>query len=255
MFNNWLRLLIFILSSYLSTASAVERLRIATEGAYPPFSFINEQDQLVGFDVDIAQALCRVLKTECEIIAVPWKELLPGLVAGRYEVIVASMAKTPERERQAEFTNSYYRARNVFIGNSKKQRMTEVTPKTARGKILATQDGTTYANYLRTHFQATTTLKLTTTLTEAFILLARGDVDLVMTDNLSAFEFLRSSTGQELDIIGPPLPTNEISESAYIQVRKGNTRLRDALNAALHTLWLDGTYQRVNARYFPFSIY
>lgn len=255
MFNRWLWLQMLILCGWLSTANATERLRLATEGAYPPFSFINSQGQLAGFDVDIAHALCRVLEIECEIIVVPWKKLLPGLVAGRYEVIVAGMAKTPERERQAEFTNSYYRSRHVFIGHRNKQHMIKVVPETARDKVLATQDGTTYANYLRTHFQATATLKFTATLTEAFTLLAHGEVDLVMTNNLSAFDFLRSSAGQELDIIGPPLPANEISESAYLQVRKGNTQLRDKLNAALHTLWLDGTYQRVNARYFPFSIY
>ena len=253
MFKTLFRLLILGLCGGLSIASAAERLRIATEGAYPPFSFTHEQGQLAGFDVDIAQELCRHLEKDCEIIIVPWNELLSGLAAGRYAMIVASMAKTPAREQQAEFTDSYYRTRNVFIGH-RDTGITEVSPETARGKILATQADTTYADYLQKHYPAAT-LKFTATITDAFAALVRGEVALVLADNLSAFEFLRSSAGQELDFIGPPLAINETSEPAYIQVRKGDLALRDAINAALRKLWLDGTYHKINARYFPFSIY
>ena len=111
-----------------------------------------------------------------------------------------------------------------------------------------------YADYLQQHYP-TAALKLTATLTEAFAALSRGEVALVLTDNLSAFEFLRSSAGRELDFIGPPLAIDETNEAAYIQVRKGDLALRDQVNAALRALWLDGTYHRINARYFPFSIY
>ncbi len=253
MFKTLLRLLILGCCGGFAMAHSAERLRVATEGAYPPFSFTNEQGQLAGFDVDIAQELCRRLEKDCEVIAVPWNELLPGLAAGRYAMIVASMAKTPKREQQAEFTDAYYRTRNVFIGR-RDPGLTQVNPETARGKTLATQADTTYADYLQQHYP-TATLKLTATLTEAFAALARGEVALVLTDNLSAFEFLRSKAGQKLDIIGPPLAINETGEAAYIQVRKGDLPLRDAVNAALRKLWLDGTYHRINARYFPFSIY
>ena len=253
MFKTLLRLLILGLCGGLAAAHSAERLRVATEGAYPPFSFTNEQGQLAGFDVDIAQELCHRIEKNCEIITVPWNKLLPGLAAGRYAMIVASMAKTPAREQQAEFTDAYYRTRNVFIGR-RDTGITEVSPETARDKTLATQADTTYADYLQQHYPAAT-LKFTATLTEAFAVLGRGEADLVLTDNLSAFEFLRSAAGQELDIIGPPLAINETSEAAYIQVRKGDIPLRDAINAALRKLWLDGTYHRINARYFPFSIY
>ncbi len=251
--NTFWRLLILGCWSWLSIASAAERLRIATEGDYPPFSFTNEHGQLAGFDVDIAQELCRHLEKDCTIVAIPWNGLLPGLAAGDYAMIVASMAKTPEREQQAEFTDSYYRTRNVFIGR-RDLGLTQISPETVRGKTLATQAGTIYADYLQQHYP-TAALKLTATITEAFAALSRGEVALVLIDNLSAFEFLRSSAGRELDFIGPPLAIDETNEAAYIQVRKGDLALRDQVNAALRALWLDGTYHRINARYFPFSIY
>ena len=92
-----------------------QTVRIATEGAYPPFSFFDAEGRLTGFDVEIAQALCQRLDRECQISAVPWNELLPGLRAGRYALIVASMAKTAEREQYGDFTKPYYRTRLVFI--------------------------------------------------------------------------------------------------------------------------------------------
>lgn len=254
MFKTLLQLLVLGLCCCGSAASGAERLRIATEGAYPPFSFTNEQGQLAGFDVDIARELCRRLEKDCEIVAVPWNDLLPGLVAGRYDAIVASMAKTPERERQVDFTDSYYRTRSVFIGRPQNH-APRITPETARGKTLATQEGTVYADYLRQHYRDAAILKFTSTVTGAFAALIDGQVDLVLIDNLSAFEFLRSDAGQGIDIIGEPLAISEMSGAAYFQVRKGDLRLRDSLNAALRSLWLDGAYHKINARYFPFDIY
>ena len=254
MFKTLLKLLILGLCCWGAAANGAERLRVATEGAYPPFNFINEQGQLAGFDLDIAYELCRRLERECEIIKVPWNDLLPGLAAGRYDVIIASMAKTSEREQQAEFTDSYYHTRNVFIGRSENP-LANITPKTLRGKVLATQDGTVQSAYLRQHYQDVATLKLTETMIKAFAMLASGEADLVLADNLTAFEFLRSEAGQGLNIVGEPLDIAAISEAAHMQVRKGDVRLRDSINAALRSLWLDGTHHKMSARYFPFDIY
>lgn len=238
----------------VTVATAAERLPVATEGAYPPFNFIDDQGQLAGFDIDIARALCQRLGKECEIIAVPWKDLLPGLVAGRYRMIVASMSKTPEREKQAEFTEPYYRTRDIFIGRAGTG-IRQIAPHTVRGKILATQMDTTYADYLYRHYDDFATIRLTDTIPAAFTALAHGEVDLVLSDNLSAFTFMRSDAGQALDIIADQPSSHGLTEDARIQVHKGDLALRDAINHALRELRLDGTYHRINARYFPFDIY
>ena len=253
MFKTLLRLLLLGWCC-VTAATAAERLRIATEGAYPPFNFIDDQGQLAGFDIDIARALCQRLGKTCEIIAIPWKELLPGLVAGRYRMIVASMSKTPEREKQAEFTDPYYRTRDIFIGRANAG-IRQIAPHTVRGKTLATQEDTIYADYLDQHYADFATIRLTDTIPAAFTALANGEVDLVLSDNLSAFAFMRSDAGQALDIIADQPSINELTEEARIQVRKGDLALRDAINRALRDLRLDGSYHRINARYFPFDIY
>lgn len=237
-----------------TAVTAAERLQVATEGAYPPFSFMNDQGQLAGFDVELAEALCQRLGKQCEIIAVSWKDLLPGLAAGRYQMIVASMSKTPERQRLAEFTDPYYRTRDIFISRTGAS-INRVTPATVRGKTLATQENTIYASYLHKHYQDFATLRLTDTIPAAFAALAKGEVDLVLSDYLSAFAFMRSEAGQHLEIIAEQPQTSELVEEACIQVRKGDILFRDAINRALRDLWLDGAYHRINARYFPFDIY
>lgn len=234
------------------TGMATKPLRVATEGDYPPFSFLDTRGRLTGFDVDIAQALCRRLDKPCEIVATPWKNLLPGLAAGQYDMIVASMSKTPSREQQAEFTDAYYRARDVFIGHVG---AVPVTATSAQGKVLATQADTIYATYLHQHYQNIATLQFTPTLTDAFKALVKGEADFVLCDNLSAFTFMGTDAGQGIDIIGNPVTINASTETAHIQVHKGNLALRDALNAALRDLRLDGTFHKINARYFPFDIY
>jgi polar amino acid transport system substrate-binding protein len=160
-----------------------ERLRVATEGAYPPFNFIDERGQLAGFDVDIAGALCDVLKKECEMMAVPWEQLLSRLAAGDFEVIVASMAKTPERAQLAEFTDVYYRTPHAFIGRAD-DGIREVTPATVHGKVLAAQRDTIQADYLRQHYQNSAVVRLTDTMPAAFELLAGGAIDYVLADCL-----------------------------------------------------------------------
>ena len=82
---------------YPALGHTSEKLRIATEGAYPPFNFINEEGKLDGFDVDLAWALCKAMNVECELIAVPWADIIDGLVADKYDTIIASMAKCTAR--------------------------------------------------------------------------------------------------------------------------------------------------------------
>lgn len=249
----YIALIALILGINLSVWAGEERLRVATEGAYPPFNFIDERGQLAGFDVDIAKALCDALNRECEVIAVPWEQLLPKLAASDFEMIVASMAKTPERAQLAEFTEVYYRTPHAFIGRADDSTR-EVTPATVRGKVLGAQRDTIQADYLRQHYQNSAVVRLTDTMPAAFELLASGEIDYVLADCLLAYPFIRTDARQGFKIIGQTIPDEELSSLSYIQVRKGDVRLRDAINRALNEIKNNGVYARISAKYFPFDI-
>lgn len=247
----WLFLALILLLP--GTAAAGNPLRIATEGAYPPFNDVDRDGNPVGFDVDIARTLCKTMNVECTVQIVAWDDLLPGLAAGDFDLIVASMAKTPEREAVADFTNYYYRSRSTFAGDPNQG--FRQTREGLTGKTLAAQAGTVQAKYLEDNYGGTSTIRLTATNKEAFDLLASDKADAVLCDSLTIFTFLQSEEGRRFDFVGIPLPVSNPSSEARIAVRKGDGRLLEALNEALREIRLNGSYEQINRAYFPFSIY
>ena len=106
------KLLTSVVFSAVASASLAagipDPLRIATEGAYPPFNGVDANGNLIGFDVDIAMALCEEMKANCELVAQDWDGIIPALVANKYDAIIASMSITDERKQTIDFTNRYY---------------------------------------------------------------------------------------------------------------------------------------------------
>jgi ABC-type amino acid transport substrate-binding protein len=101
----------------VNSAGAGEKIRLATEGYYAPFNYIDESGKLAGFDVDIGNALCKEMGADCEFVQQDWDNLIPSLLEGKYDVIVASMSITEEREEKVSFTIPYYSNMLTFIGN------------------------------------------------------------------------------------------------------------------------------------------
>ncbi len=91
----------------LGSAQAGEVLRIGVEAAYPPFSSKEPDGTLKGFDIDIALALCEKMGRECELVEQGWDSIIPALLVGKYDAIVASMSITKERLKRVDFTKKY----------------------------------------------------------------------------------------------------------------------------------------------------
>ncbi|MCB1849689.1 MAG: ABC transporter substrate-binding protein [Gammaproteobacteria bacterium] len=222
-----------------------EKIRIGTEGAYPPFNMIDQDGQVAGFDVDIAKALCTKMDTECVFVTQDWDGIIPGLLARKYDAVVASMSITEERKKAVDFSDRYYSNSLAMIAKSG----TNIDPTQLQGKSVGAQRATIAADHANAIEGAN--VKLYDTQENAYLDLNSGRIDVLMTDRLPGYDWLNSEQGKGFEFIGDAI---DIGDQIGIAVRKGD-KLRERLNKAIEEIRADGTYQRINAKYFPFSIY
>ncbi len=242
------------LSSLLGTAALADPLRIASDGTYPPFNTISADGALAGFDIDIANALCQQMGVECELVVQDWDGLIPGLVAGRYDAIIASMAATEERAKSVDFTERYYSTRpGVIVLNDSE--ISEASAEALDGKSIGAQSSTSDALYVEANMPGTA-LRLYPTPAEVQADLAAGRIDAMISDVLVLSEFLKTDAGSCCRLLGALPPDPEVyGADVSIAIKKGNDTLRKDLNAAILALRENNTYQEINARYFDFDIY
>jgi lysine-arginine-ornithine-binding protein len=238
-------------------AQEMKKVRMGTEGAYPPFNFIDQNGQLAGFDVDIGNALCAAAKFDCEWVTQDWDGIIPGLQAEKYDTILASMSITAERAEVVDFSDPYYQELGVLVGLEGTEYKGSF-PETVAGKIVGAQSATTHENFARDRLgESAAEIRTYDTVEQAHLDLTAGRIDFFL-DGVIAVTggFLDTDLGKGYEIIGPEIVDREIyGDGAGIAVRKGDDELRDALNAALKQIRADGTYQAISDRHFGVDIF
>jgi polar amino acid transport system substrate-binding protein len=242
------------LTALAATASAEMKIRIGTEGAYPPFNFKDASGELKGFDIDIAKALCAEMKAECTFVAQDWDGIIPALLAKKYDAIVASMSITEERKKKVAFTDKYYSTPAKFIVD-KKSGISDVSVAAMKGKTIGAQGSTIHSNFLEDLYKGST-IKLYKTQDEANADLASGRLDAVLADSAVLLEWLKKKEGSCCTFTGPGFNDPKyFGVGAGIAVRKGEGELVAAFNKAIAAILKNGTYKKINDKYFPFSVY
>ncbi len=243
------------LASGMAAAREWKTVRIGTEGAYPPFNYKDSAGNLKGFDIDIAKALCDKMKVKCVFVAQDWDGIIPGLLAKKYDAIVASMSITAERKKKVDFTDKYYNSPATFVVPKDSKIGDDISPKALAGKTIGAQASTIHSNYLEDNYKDSR-LKFYKTQDEVNADLASGRLDAQLADKLVLFEWLKTKAGQCCRFTGPGITDKRwFGEGAGIAVRKEDKDLKEMFNKALKEILADGTYARINKKYFPFSIY
>lgn len=235
-------------------AAEMRKVKIGTEGAYPPFNSIAPSGELVGFDIDIAKALCAAANFECEFVIQDWDGMIPGLMAKKYDAIIASMSITDERKKVVDFTKKYYLTPVRFI--AAKGKSFEFTASGLAGKAVGTQRATNNEDFLRDNFPSSD-IQVYATQDEANLDLLAGRLDLVFADSVALLEgFLKTDAGACCAFVGPNYTDKKwFGGGAGIAIRQGERDLLDAFNAAIDKILIDGTYKTINDRYFDFDVY
>ncbi|MGV8921083.1 MAG: transporter substrate-binding domain-containing protein [Pseudomonas sp.] len=238
--------------AFATHALAVEKLKMGVQAAYPPFNSKDASGQVVGFDVDIGNALCAKMKVECEVVAADWDAIIPALNSDQFNFLISSMSITDERKQVVDFTAPYYSNKLQFIASKAVElNVDKATFKqTLAGKNIGAPRGTLAAEWLQNNLGDVATIVLYDTQADANSNLAAGHLDAVLADKFVSYEWLKSEVGKSYEFKGTPVVDND---KIGIAVRKGDPLL-ERLNTALKEIISDGTYKKINDKYFPFSI-
>ena len=235
-------------------AQAADKVRIGTEGAYPPFNELTADGKLVGFDIDMANALCEEMKVECEFVVQDWDGMIPALIASKFDAVIASMSITPDRLKKVDFSKKYYNTPPA-IAVPKDSKMTDASPASLNGKLIGAQSSTTHSDFAEKKLEGIE-LKLYPTPDEYKLDLASGRLDGVVDDIIVLSDWLKTEDGACCKILSPLKSVPEIhGEGAGIAVRKGETELADKFTAAIAAIRANGKYKEINDKYFPFDVY
>ena len=239
----------------LSTGAFAETLRLGTEGAYPPFNYIEADGKITGFDVEIGQELCKRIGEECEVVAQDWDGIIPGLLANKYDFIIASMFITEERKKQVDFTDPYYLAAMTNVV-PKGSDITEFTNEALADKVIGAQSGTTQADYIEATYPDAD-VRLYPTQDEVNLDMASGRIDMQVGDMLPMLDWTKKTEdGACCELAGAPITDPAfVGEGVGIALRQEDDELREKLNAALAEMRADGTYKTINDKYFDIDVY
>jgi arginine/ornithine transport system substrate-binding protein len=230
-------------------------IRIGVEGAYPPFSYTTADGKLEGFDIDIARALVKAMGAEIKLVAQDWDGIIPALMARKYDAIIASMSITEERKKKVAFTNKYYNTPAKFV--CKKGTVKEFTKATLKGKTVGVQRATTHDSYLTDNYGKDVKIKRYATQDDAYLDMAAGRVDFLLADSVALSDgFLKKPEGKDFEFVGPDMTdVRWFGEGVGVACRKKDKDLVEMFNKAIDQIRADGTYQKIQDKYFDFNVY
>lgn len=222
---------------------AGKTIRIATEGAYPPFNYTNADGSLAGYDVDVANALCEQMQAKCEIVAQDWDGIIPGLLAQKYDAVVAGMSITPERQEKVDFTEPYFANTMVWLTDTE----SSFDPMAIKDLTLGGQRSTTPGAYLQDNYEGKdgNTVKLYDSYDNAYLDLKSGRSNVVLAEKVSANSWLTDNP-DGFGIVGDEIDNDD---NIAIAVRKGDP-LRDDFNKALSEIRSNGELARLEQANF-----
>ena len=240
--------------AYAQSLTSDHVTRIAVESIFPPFNYLDSKQTLQGFDVDIAKALCEAANLTCELVVQEWDGMIPNLIAKRYDAIISSMSMSAERREKVAFTRRYYDSPSVFIV-PKQTDLKQVTSEAIKGLKLGVTLSTSQASYASKFYGDVETVVFAES-PKLYEALASGAVDIIMEDKLAIYDWISNTkAGTCCKFVGEDIkdPTY-FGDGAGIAVRLDDERLRTTFDKALDKIKEDGTYDMINAKYFPFSI-
>ena len=240
-----------------------QTIRIGTEGAYPPWNNLNSAGELEGAEIDFGNEACERMGVTCEWVTQDWDGIIPALLQGKYDIIIAGMSITEERKEKVNFTTGYMTdgarfavLKNSGLANLNIAGMAKVNLNNAGGKeqaaigqLIAAMDGKTvcvqsstiHQNFLEKHMSGAVDVKLYQAVDDHNLDLAAGRCDAVLADVGSIIDFMESDGGVDVAFTGPTFSGGVFGDGVGGAVRKEDTDILEMWNAAIAEMSKDGT--------------
>ena len=264
----FLALIILSLSSSINAKS----IRIGTEGAYPPWNNLNSAGELEGAEIDFGNEACKRMGVDCEWVTQDWDGIIPALLNGKYDIIIAGMSITEERKQKVNFTNGYMTdgARFAVLKDSgladlKIAGMAKVNLNNAggkeqaaigqliaamNGKNVCVQSSTIHQNFLEKHMSGAVDVSLYQAVDDHNLDLAAGRCDAILADVGSIIDFMETDGGVDIAFTGPTFSGGVFGDGVGGAIRKEDTDILDMWNKVIAEMSEDGTTANITKKWF-----
>ena len=272
--NIFKKTILTVLASLLFIIGNVsaEKIKIGTEGAYPPWNSKDASGNLIGFEVELAQELCAIMKYECTIVEQDWDGMIPALTSKKFDAIMAGMSITDERMKTINFSQGYAdevaslavmkgsdlegidtpEAVNLNLGGSSVNKAMKTLTSALSGKTVCTQIGTIHQNFLESGDVGKINLKTYKTQDEVNLDLSNGRCDVALAAAVAFTDYAEKS-GEAVVLVGPTFSGGAFGNGVGVGIRKDDTKLLKAFNTAIEKARKDGHISRIAIKWFGFD--
>ena len=261
-----------LITLFLSLSANADKIRIGTEGAYPPWNSKDASGKLIGFEVELAWTLCRYIGQQCEIVEQDWDGMIPALIMRKFDAIMAGMSITDERKKAINFSQGYadevaslavMKGSNLegiqtseginltMKSGAVKKDLKTITGALA-GKTVCVQTATIHQNFLESGDVGSVNVRTYKTQDEVNLDLASGRCDVALAAAVAFTDYAEKSK-KPVVLVGPTFSGGAFGNGVGVGIRKDDTELLKAFNSAINKARKNGDISRIATKWFGFD--
>ena len=248
--------LVALMASCSTFASDIKEIRFGVDPTFAPFESKDIDGKVIGFDVDLGNAICKKLEAKCVWVENNFDGIIPALKARKFDAILSGMYVTDKRKEQIDFTNKLYNGPVFLVARKNSLAAADVAH--LKGKTIGVEQGSAQETYVNKYWRNEGVNVVAYQGADRVIQdLESGRIDgAVLSGVMAEYSFLKKSQGKEFAFVGGALKDDELfGAGAAIGLRKDDAKLREAINGAIAEILADGTYKKLASQYFSFDIY
>ena len=271
--NIFKKTILTVLASLLVIGNVyADKIKIGTEGAYPPWNSKDASGNLIGFEVELAKELCSIMKHDCTIVEQDWDGMIPALTGKKFDAIMAGMSITEERKKTISFSQGYAdevaslavmngsklenldtpEGINLSLGGSSVDKALKTLTGALAGKTVCTQTGTIHQNFLQSGDVGKIDVRTYKTRDEVNLDLTSGRCDVALAAAV-AFTDYADKSGKAVVLTGPTFSGGAFGNGVGVGIRKSDTKLINDFNSAIDQARKEGIISKLAIKHFGFD--